>query len=334
MESGASVKHHSIELEDCGSVSVFIQGDSERLREGVVFLTLHDVGSSYKNWLDFSSHSSMEEIQRRCVFLHVALPGQQPGAEDFPADFVYPTMAKLGLNLVTVLDHFKVKMVVGLGDGAGANILTRFAINHPSRIHGLIAINPTSSKANPSALTRMKEAISGQDSGKQLNDKNAAKFCEAYKKRTDILPELKRIKCDVLLVAGMKSKNIADTEALHRDIAAGICSIIKVENVAEPVGETPEKTAEALLLFCQGMGLLPTLGRRGSRTDSQGEGRRGSMSMEEYDTPNIRRLSLSAEAMGKQDKEEEEEEEEEIQSPKSMADYDRPNIRRLSLASS
>merc|ERR1712037_749027 len=157
------------------------------------------------------------------------------------------------------------------------------------------------------------------------NDKNAAKFCEAYKKRTDILPELKRIKCDVLLVAGMKSKNIADTEALHRDIVAGICSIIKVENVGEPVGETPEKTAEALLLFCQGMGLLPTLGRRGSRTDS--------MSMEEYDTPNIRRLSLSAEAMGKQDKEEEEEEEE-IQSPKSMADYDRPNIRRLSLASS
>merc|ERR1712181_153099 len=107
--------------------------------------------------------------------------------------------------------------------------------------------------------------------------------------------------------------------------------IIKVEKVAEPVSETPEKTAEALLLFCQGMGLLPTLGRRGSRTDSQGGGRRGSM--EEYDTPNIRRLSLSAEAMGKQDKEEEDEEEE-MQSPKSMADYDRPNIRRLSLTTS
>jgi len=300
------------------------------LREGVVFLTLHDVGSSYKSWLDFSSHPGMEDIRRRCVFLHVALPGQQPGAEDFPAEFVFPTMGQIGLNLVIVLDHFRVKMVVGLGDGAGANILTRFAMSHPSRIHGLIAVNPTSSKASP-ALGMIKEAISGQDSGKQLNAKNVAKFSEAYKKRTDILPELKRIKCDVLLLAGMKSKNIADTEALHRDIAAGMCSIIKVEKVAEPVSETPEKTAEALLLFCQGMGLLPTLGRRLSRTDSQGEARRGSMSMMEYDTPNIRRLSLSAEAMGKQ---EEEEEEDELPSPKSMADYDRPNIRRLSLASS
>ena len=50
----------------------------------------------------------------RCVFLHVALPGQQPGAEDFPADFVFPTMGQIGLNLVTVLDHFRVKMWVSV----------------------------------------------------------------------------------------------------------------------------------------------------------------------------------------------------------------------------
>ena len=47
----------------------------------------------------------------------------------------------IGLNLVTVLDHLRVKQVVGLGDGAGANIILRFAMNHPSRVHGVLVIN-------------------------------------------------------------------------------------------------------------------------------------------------------------------------------------------------
>ena len=50
-------------------------------------------------------------------------------------------MQAIGLNLVTVLDHLRVKQVVGLGDGAGANIILRFAMNHPGRVHGVLAIN-------------------------------------------------------------------------------------------------------------------------------------------------------------------------------------------------
>jgi hypothetical protein len=42
------------------------------------------------------------------VFLHVALPGQEPGAGDLAAAF--PTMGSLGMGLVTVLDHFRVPM--------------------------------------------------------------------------------------------------------------------------------------------------------------------------------------------------------------------------------
>ncbi|CAG4936532.1 unnamed protein product [Colias eurytheme] len=50
----------------------------------------------------------------------------------------------------------------------------------------------------------------------------------------------------------------------------------------------PAKVAQSLLLFCQGQGLLtslppPGVERRMSRA----------MSMEEYDKPNIRRLSLT-----------------------------------------
>ena len=56
-----------------------------------------------------------------------------------------------------MLDFLRVKQVVGLGDGAGANIITRqtrnvsknykcglfdrFGMNHPSRVHGVFTIN-------------------------------------------------------------------------------------------------------------------------------------------------------------------------------------------------
>ena len=47
----------------------------------------------------------------------------------------------IGLNLVTALDHLRDRQVVGLGDGAGANIILRFAMDHPGRVHGVLAIN-------------------------------------------------------------------------------------------------------------------------------------------------------------------------------------------------
>ena len=61
----------------------------------------------------------------RALFVHVALPGQEPGAEDLHQDIRFPKMQELGLNLVTVLDHLRITRVVGLGDGAGANIISR-----------------------------------------------------------------------------------------------------------------------------------------------------------------------------------------------------------------
>jgi len=332
-----SLKHHVVQLEACGPISVYIQGDQDKMKEGVVFLTVHDVGASYQTLVDFISHPSMEQIKGRCVFLHVAVPGQEPEQEDLPRDFTFPSMAQLGLAIVTILDQLRVNMVVGLGDGAGANIITRFAMNHPSRVHGVIAVNPACQKANPSVMEKIKDKIgSALKPGSKLNDKNVAKYSEAYMKRTEILKELNaKVKCDILLLAGTKSKSVGDTEAIHREIAPGICSIIKVEDVTEPLMETPTKTSEALLLFVQGVGLLPTLGRRASRQDSQseeGEGGRRKMSMTDYDTPNVRRLSLSDGAMGdsKRKNSTQEDDSEQI-NPTTMGDYDKPNIRRLSL---
>ena len=40
-----------------------------------------------------------------------------------------------------------------------------------------------------------------------------------------------RTRCDVLLITGMKSKYVGDTEAIHREMRPGLCSIIKARRI-------------------------------------------------------------------------------------------------------
>jgi hypothetical protein len=65
-------------------------------------------------------------FEHRAMFIHVAIPGQEPGASDLTNEFKFPKMKDLGLNLVSILDNLRVPHVVGLGNGAGANIITRY----------------------------------------------------------------------------------------------------------------------------------------------------------------------------------------------------------------
>ena len=63
----------------------------------------------------------------RSTFLHVVLPGQEEGADDLDLGegAKYPSMQDLGEDLDSVLDQLDIQFVVGLGEGAGANILAR-----------------------------------------------------------------------------------------------------------------------------------------------------------------------------------------------------------------
>ena len=49
---------------------------------------------------------------------------------------------------MNIFVHLQISKVIGLGLGAGANILCHLAIDSPARVLGMVAIQPTASAAS------------------------------------------------------------------------------------------------------------------------------------------------------------------------------------------
>jgi len=100
------------------------------------------------------------------------------------------------------------------------------------------------------------------------------RFIEAYANRKDITAQLKEhLKCDALLISGSKTSHIAAAEHMHAHMDKTKSSLIKIDDVGNVLEEAPVKLANAILLFCKGLGWLtsvnlPHVSRRSS-TDSQ-----------------------------------------------------------------
>jgi len=291
----------------------------------------------------------MVEIKERSVFIHVDIPGQEDNSADLSDDFHFPTMQMLGEDLVTVLDFLHVKYVIGLGEGAGANILLRFGMAHPSRCLGLILVNVTAGKTsvmdyfkdkfmnwklgsvghNPSTeqylvfhkfghkveeqLENDQEVLKDREKTildyqaklrSAINAKNLKLYVNAFLNRKDITGQLeKNLKIDTLLLAGAKGSYGSTVQQLHALMDKQKTQLLKIDDVGDVMNEAPEKVAQSILLFCKGQGLLTSVAMPGverQRTCSGGEGdapaqllRQRTMSMEEYDKPNIRRLSIT-----------------------------------------
>ena len=77
-------------------------------------------------------------------------------------------------------------------------------------------------------------------------------YVESYRKRTDILDEIKaKISCDVLIVVGSNSSFVKQTEDMYRQSDVSKTSLLKFESVGDVLLESPQKLAEAILFFCQ-----------------------------------------------------------------------------------
>ncbi|XP_054714465.1 protein NDRG3-like [Uloborus diversus] len=123
-----------------GTITVSVQGD----RNKPPILTFHDIGLNHvSNFQAFFNYIDTRILMESFAVYHVNAPGQAEGAPNLPENFIYPTMDQLAETLVPVMKFYSLKHFIGFGVGAGANILARFALEHPDCVDGLFLINPT-----------------------------------------------------------------------------------------------------------------------------------------------------------------------------------------------
>jgi len=121
-----------------GSILVGIQGD----RSKPAILTYHDLGLNYiSNFQAFFNFVDMRLLLQNFCIYHVNAPGQEEGAATLSDTYVYPTMDELAEQVYDVVCYYGLKRVIGLGIGAGANILCRFALAYPDKIDALCVVN-------------------------------------------------------------------------------------------------------------------------------------------------------------------------------------------------
>uniref|UniRef100_A0A8C2X3D3 Protein NDRG2 n=1 Tax=Cyclopterus lumpus TaxID=8103 RepID=A0A8C2X3D3_CYCLU len=258
-----------------------------------VVLTFHDVGLNHKSCFDtLFNHEDMREIIRHLPVCHVEAPGQHEGAKTL---YSYPSMDQLSEALPAVLKHFGLCRVIGLGVGAGAYILAKFALNHPDLVDGLVLIN-----INPSAEGLMDSVASkitgwthtlpdtvithlfGKDEIETnhdliatyrhhvtatMNESNVTQFLRSYNNRTAL--EVERP------VAG-GNINARTLNHHHYIVAANsvLSAVVDCNSKLDPTKTTllkmadcgglpqvdqPAKVIEALKYFIQGMGYCKSL---------------------------------------------------------------------------
>ncbi|CAG9560143.1 unnamed protein product [Danaus chrysippus] len=312
------------------------QGDLSQQDKRCVFLTVHDLGTNHSSMVDFVNSPAMSEIKERSCFIHVDVPGHEENSPDLPESYPFPSLQTLGEDLITVLDFLHVRYAVGVGEGAGANVLARCGLAHPRRLLGLVLVNCTASTSSVADAFRSRfsrwrgtdisqseedfliyhkfghvshetilyeyqqissDSLSAGERERMLaeyrsrlrgnlNTHNIKQYVRAFINRKDLV--LKGCQPDLLLITGTLSPYSSVVERLYRELDKDKVTILKVDKVGDVLAEAPAKVAQSLLLFCQGQSMLtslppPGVERRMSRA----------MSMEEYDKPNIRRLSLT-----------------------------------------
>lgn len=286
------VKEHDVDTPQ-GRIHCTMKGVPKAERP--VILTIHDIGLNHKTcWDSLFNHEDMSEIMQHFAVCHVDAPGQQEGANTFSTGYEYPSMDQLSETLPLVLKHFGLKSVIGMGIGAGAYILTRFALDYPNMVEGLLLIN-----INPCAegwmdwaahkisgwTHAMPDMIISHLFGKEeihhnqdligtyrhhiLNDMNQFNlqlFVKSYESRRDLEIErpvpgsnVRTLKCPSLLVVGDSSPAVEAVVECNTKLDPTKTTLLKMADCGGmPQVDQPGKLTEAFKYFIQGMGYMPS----------------------------------------------------------------------------
>ncbi|XP_010114569.1 PREDICTED: protein NDRG4, partial [Chlamydotis macqueenii] len=237
----------------------------------------------------------MQEITKHFVVCHVDAPGQQAGASQFPQGYQYPSMDQLAAMLPSVVQHFGFKYVIGIGVGAGAYVLAKFALIFPDLVEGLVLMNidPNGkgwidwAAAKLSGLTStlpdtvlshlfsQEELVNNtelvqsyrQQIGSVVNQFNLQLFLNMYNSRRDLdinrpgtVPNAKTLRCPVMLVVGDNAPAEEGVVECNSKLDPTNTTFLKMaDSGGLPQVTQPGKLTEAFKYFLQGMGYIAHL---------------------------------------------------------------------------
>ncbi|XP_073651610.1 protein NDRG4 isoform X9 [Tursiops truncatus] len=284
---------HDIET-PYGLLHVVIRGSPKGNRPAI--LTYHDVGLNHKLCFNtFFNFEDMQEITKHFVVCHVDAPGQQVGASQFPQGYQFPSMEQLAAMLPSVVQHFGFKYVIGIGVGAGAYVLAKFALIFPDLVEGLVLINidpngkgwidwaatklssltSTLPDTVLSHLFRQEELVSNtelvqsyrQQIGNVVNQANLQLFWNMYNSRRDLdinrpgtVPNAKTLRCPVMLVVGDNAPAEEGVVECNSKLDPTTTTFLKMaDSGGLPQVTQPGKLTEAFKYFLQGMGYIAYL---------------------------------------------------------------------------
>uniref|UniRef100_A0A671TSX9 N-myc downstream regulated 1b n=1 Tax=Sparus aurata TaxID=8175 RepID=A0A671TSX9_SPAAU len=270
-----------------------------------VILTFPDVGLNHKTCFEtMFEHMDMLEIIKNMPVCHVEAPGQNEGAKTLPTGSVHYLSQFCPFDSVPC----RLRNVIGLGVGAGAYILAKFALNHPDLVDGLVLINvnPNPEGIMDSVANKITEwthtlpdTVITHLFGKEeietnhdliatyrhyiattMNQSNVSQFLRSYNSRGALEVErpvpggsinVRTLKCATLLVVGDNSPAVEAVVECNSKLNPTKTTLLKMADCGGlPQVDQPAKVIEALKYFIQGMGYMSSasMTRLRSRTTS------------------------------------------------------------------
>lgn len=265
-----------------GEAEVTIRGD---ISNDPVILTVHDIGLNHN--LCFASILSKDLSDEPTIFsrfsvVHFDVPGQQFDASELKEAL---DMEVLADTIELIRTRLSISKFIGLGVGAGAYLLSAYAVKYPGRVQGLVLVSGTCrasywvewrNNVTSSALyyitgwSALKHKLliryfsADTDSTlynwyKEELDRmsltNVSRFVTGYAARKDISEEAKKLTIPKLVLYGEGAYTHEETEEMREYLSYKDTEFVSFPDFGHLLTEEcPEKLLQPITYFLNSMG--------------------------------------------------------------------------------